>query len=253
MKTSRRIATALAAVLLFAALPACGPKFDEMSPSQIYDYGESEFNDRSFSNAIEAYEALIDLYPFSTYVTQAELRIADSYFARKRWAEAAVAYEDFVERHPTNAAVPHCLHRLGLSHHKQKLAIDRDQAETHLAEQTLTRLVTQYPDYPDREDAEEKLREAREDLAARERYIARFYWREKEYYASLQRFERVVRDYSDTKFYAESLYYAGACLLRLDEGAEAKRRLDLLLAKFPDDRYADKARKLLDDTSDHAS
>jgi len=234
---------ALAFLLAAFALGGCGPKFEEMSPSEIYDFGEKEFFDRDFSDAIEAYEALIDLYPFSVFVTQAELRIADSYFGRKRWPEASVAYEDFLDRHPTNDAVPHCLHNLGLSHYHQKLAIDRDQGETHAAETALGRLVTHYPDYKEDADAREKLGEVRKDLASRERYIGRFYWREKEYYAALKRFQRVIRDYPDTVFYPEALYYGAMCLKNLEEHDEAGRYFNLLLKKFPDHKYAKKARK----------
>jgi outer membrane protein assembly factor BamD len=237
----------LAFFLLLLAAAACGPKFENMSAKEIYDYGETRYSKKGYSDAVKAYEALIDLYPFSTYVTQAELRIADSNFERKRYAEAAVAYEDFLEKHPTNDAVPRVLHRLGLSHFEQKRAIDRDQSETFAAEQTLARLVTQYPDYKDFREAQSKLIVVREDLAARERYIARFYWREKEYYASLMRFERVIRDYSDTIYYPEALYYAALCWTNLQEPQESKRYFDLLLAKYPDNKYAKKAQKYLNE------
>jgi outer membrane protein assembly factor BamD len=236
-------------ILAASILSGCGPKYDQMSPKAIYDLGEEKYTHKNYSDAIEAYEALIDHYPFSVYVTQAELKIADAYYAKRRYAEAATAYEDFLEKHPTNDSVPHVLHYLGLSHYDQKRAIDRDQTETHAAEQTLSRLVTQYPDYMAHDDAKTKLAEARKDLAARERYIARFYWREKEYYASLMRFERVVRDYSDTIYYPEALYYAGACLVELDEKDEAKRYFDILQAKFPDHKYTKKARGYLNENS----
>ena len=238
-----RKAAPIVIFLVFAVvLAACAPKYDKMSPKEIYELGEGKYSSKSYSDAIEAYEALIDLYPFSTYVTQAELKIADAYYARRRYAEAAVAYEDFIEKHPTNESAPHAIHYLGLSHFEQKRAIDRDQEETHSAEQTLSRLVTQYPDYNGYEDAKRKLAEVRKDLAARERYIARFYWREKEYYAALMRFERVIRDYSDTAYYPEALYYSAMCLTKLKEKEEAGQYLDMLLARFPENKYAKKAR-----------
>lgn len=237
----RRIVTnVVAAALISALLSACAPKFEQMSASEIYDYGEKRYEKRDFTEAIEAYEALIDLWPFSTYVTKAELKIADAYYERKRWAEASVAYKDFVDRHPTNDAVPRAVHHEGVSHYQQKLAVDRDQEETLAAEQTLARLVSQFPDYPQLDDGRLKLSEVREDLAARERYIAKFYWREKEFYASLMRWQRVVRDYPDTKFMPEALYYSAQCYRRLEAPEEAERNERMLIARFPDHKLTKK-------------
>ncbi|MCB9489566.1 MAG: outer membrane protein assembly factor BamD [Deltaproteobacteria bacterium] len=210
-------------------------------------YSQGEFADKNFDKAIEGAEKLIDLYPFSVYVTQAELIIADGYYQRRRWAEASVHYQDFIDKHPTNSAVPHSLHRLAMTHYKQSLAIDRDQAETFAAERTFSQLVTQYPDYESADDARDRLAEVREDLAARERYVARFYWREKEYYASLSRYLHVIRDYSDTKYYPEALYFSGYNLIKLEEPDEATRYLQLLLTRYPDHKYANDAKRLLDD------
>ncbi len=229
------------------ALTACGPKFEEMSPREIFDYGSEKFEKEKYSDAIEAYEKLIDLYPFSMYVTEAELHIADSYFHRRRWIEAATAFEDFIDRHPTNKSTPHAMHYLGLSHYKMKRAIDRDQEETFLAQEALSRLATQYPDYSEIGDAREKLMEVRHDLAKRERYIGRFYFREGEYYASLVRYQRIVRLFADTEYYPEALYYCAYCYLRLEEKREAKRYIHMVNTKFPEHKFSEKAKELIDE------
>ncbi|MCC6156952.1 MAG: outer membrane protein assembly factor BamD [Deltaproteobacteria bacterium] len=235
-----RTVRAVAVVFVVAFAAACAPKFENMSASEIYDYGSNRFEKRDYSESIEAFEKLIELYPFSTYVTRAELAIADAYFARKRWPEAAVAYKDFAERHPTNEAAPRAIHREGASHDEQRLALDRDQEETLAAEQTLARVVTQYPDYADIADARARLLKVREDLAGRERYIARFYWREKEYYASVMRWQRIVRDFSDTKFLPEALYFSALCYRKLEEPEQAERHEKMLAAKFPDHKLSQK-------------
>ncbi len=236
---------AFCALVLF--ITACGPKFEEMSPREIFDYGTQKFEKEKYSDAIEAYEKLIDLYPFSMYVTVAELHIADSYYHRRRWVEAATAYEDFIDRHPTNKSTPHAMHYLGLSHYKMKRAIDRDQEETFLAQDALSRLATQFPDYSEIGDARDKLQEVRRDLAKRERYIARFYFREKEYYASLVRYQRIIRLYADTEYYPEALYYCASCYLKLEEKREAQRYVHMIQTKFPDNKYSEKAGELIDE------
>jgi outer membrane protein assembly factor BamD len=247
MLQKRTLIVLLVLCVCGVAQMGCGPKFDEMSPREIFEYGSEKYQKEKFSDSIEAYEKLIDLYPFSMYVTQAELQIADSYFHRRRFIEAATAYEDFIDRHPTNESTPHAMHYLGISHYKLKRAIDRDQEETYLAQDALSRLSTQYPNYSKIGDAKEKLIEVRSDLAKRERYIGRFYLREKEYYAALVRYQRIVRLYADTEYYPEALYFCALCYLKLEENREAQRYIHLVKTKFPNHKYSEKAEDLIDE------
>lgn len=222
----------------------CAKKFEEMSAKEIYEYGSDKLEKESFTDAIAAFEALIDLYPFSVYVSKAEIGIADSYFEKHRYDEAIPAYEDYLNRHPTNERVPHVIYNLGMCYFEKMMAIDRDQTATMLAESNFRKLVTDHPksDYYDK--AREKLNKVRADLAKRERYIAKFYFRDKEYYASLKRYLRLIRDFPDTKYFEEALYYSALCYYELGELKDAKRQLGLLKLKFPKGKYAGKAKKL---------
>ena len=188
---------------------------------------------------------MIDLYPFSVYVSKAELGIADGYFEKHRYDEAIPAYEDYLNRHPTHEKVPHVIYYLGMCYYEKKMAIDRDQTASFLAETNFRRLVTDHQKSEYFTKAKIKLDEVRKDLAKRERYIARFYFRDKEYYASLMRNLRIIRDFPDTKYFEEALYYSAVCYYELGELKEAKRQVGLLNLKFPDGKYGKKAGKLL--------
>jgi outer membrane protein assembly factor BamD len=189
---------------------------------------------------------LIDLYPFSVYVSKAELGIADAYFNKKRYDEAIPSYKDFLERHPTNEQVPHVIYHLGMCYYEKKMSIDRDQLATYESEANFRLLVTSHPKSEYYSKAKQRLEEVRDDLAKRERYIGKFYFREKEYYAALRRYQRLIRNYPDTKYFEESLYYLARCYFELGEAADAKKQISLLKTKFPNGRYAKKADKLLE-------
>lgn len=233
-------------VLLLIIGSGCAKRFDQMSAKEIYIYGNEKFEKGNYTEAVEAYENLIDLYPFSVFVSKAELGIADSYFAKKRYEEAMPAYKDFIDRHPTNEKVPHAIYNLGMCYFNKKMAIDRDQGATFEAEDNFRRLVTDYPDSDLYAKAKEKLSTVRKDLAKRERYIAKFYFKEGEYYASLRRYLRLIRNYPDTQYFEEALYYSAVCYFELGENNDAKRQISLLLLKFPDGKYVGKSKKLLE-------
>ena len=235
----------IAALLVLTIVTACGPKFEEMTAAQLHEYAQTKFAKRNFQDAVDAYEALIDLYPFSLYVTEAELGIADAYYMKRRWIEAEAAYDSFATRHPNHDRIDHVYFRSGMSAYEQKLAIDRDQAATQKSEADLSRVVSQYPDSQYFAEARLRLSEVRNDLAKRERYVAKHYWRNKEYYAAYKRYERVIRLFSDTDYYEESLYYGARCLIYLNEKDQAERLLRQLLRQNPEGKYADEAEDLL--------
>lgn len=226
-------------------LVACGKSFEQMSAREIYDYGEKKFAKKRYSAALEAYQALIDLYPFSMYATESELRIADSHFKKRQWAEAVSSYEAFLERHPTHPKIPRVIQNLGMSNYKQKLAIDRDQHATSESLRYFSKLAREYPDSTETKESAVYLSKLKDELAKRERYIARFYWRDNEYYSSLERYLNIARLYPESRYYEEAIYYAGLCYVKLDEAKNAKRQFNLLVEKFPNGRYANRAKEAL--------
>ncbi|MDP8254541.1 MAG: outer membrane protein assembly factor BamD [Candidatus Alcyoniella australis] len=243
-----RQATLLLVLLSALTLCSCAERnLDLMSAREIYETGMQDFDKGRHSRALGAFQGLIELYPFSMYVTPAELRISDSYYHRRMYPESVEAYNDFITRHPTNKEVPHALYMLGLANYKQKFAIDRDQFYTHEALKYFQRVIKEYPDSENHADALDKAAECRHDLARREEYVGRFYYRNKEYFAALGRYREIIEQYKDTEFYAESLYMAGRCYLALDSPDAARLLLDTLIAEFPDDKYASRARSVLND------
>jgi outer membrane protein assembly factor BamD len=239
-----RAAWAVAVLLLALLAGACAPKFDQMTAQEINDYATKKIAEKDYQDAIDAYNALIDLYPFSTFVTGAELGVADAQYAKRQFAEAETSYDAFAKRHPNHEKIDRVVYYSGMCAYEQKQAIDRDQTQTAKAETQFSQLVSRYPQSSFFNDAREHLKECRNDLAKRERYIAKHYWRDDEYYAAFKRYERIVQLYSDTDYYEEALYYGARCLANLDERTQARRYIEILLQRFPGGKYADDAKKM---------
>lgn len=240
----RYISAGLLVGVLF--LVGCaGMNYKSMSAAAIYDVGQKHFEKKKWKEAQDAFEKLKEIHPFSVKVTPAELRIAECMYQKREYAEATVAFEEFLLRHPTNSEVPRAVYYLGLTNYDQMLSIDRDQTFTKEAYRQFQRLVTRHADDPYAQKAKEKYEDTRNRLAKRERYVGVFYWKQREYYSALGRFETVIEDFSDTDFFEEALYFAARCHLKLSDPESAERQLKRLLMRFPDGRYAAKAQSLL--------
>lgn len=180
-------------------------------PRELARVGMIYFQEKNYKKAIETFQKIRDLHPFSPYTILAELKIADSHYYKKDYDEALAEYEDFEKLHPRNEVVPYVIYQMGMCHFNRMLDIDRDKTATHEALQLFERLVRTYPRSKYAAQAKERIKECREFLARHEFYVGKFYFKTKQYKAALRRFEKILREYPDTKLKEEVLEYISKC------------------------------------------
>ena len=167
------------------------------SAEELAENGMEAFEDEDYKDALEAFTTLKERYPYSRYAILAELKVADAHFYRGEYPEAVSAYEDFIQLHPKNEAIPYVLYQIGACYYEQLLSEDRDQTPTHLAIIAFQRLLKEHPDSAYSSKASERIQDCRKLLAEHELYVANFYYKSKHYRAALSRFEGLLAGYSD--------------------------------------------------------
>ena len=175
-------------------------KEPEPNPQAMYENAMNLFQRKKYERAAEAFKRFKEEFPLSDYTPLVELRIADSYFFDKNYAEAIVQYEEFRKLHPTHAEIPYVIYQLGMCHYRQMLSLDRDQTETEKAIEQFRYLIENHPQSPQASEASIRMKVAIKQLADHEYYIARFYLRMKKYKAALGRFEAVLQKYPGLGF-----------------------------------------------------
>ena len=202
---NRRLLTAAILVTLLASLTGCAwwdgiwgkePRVRQ-TPEGIYQKGFEQYKKGDYKKAIETFTRVRDEYPLNPIALMAELGIADSYFENEQYIDAEVAYNSFVDLHPTNPNVPYAMFQLGMCHYQQMQTIDRDQTETVKARKEFERLMARFPQSKFAIMAEKNLREVKQRQAEHEFYVGEFYYRTKKYEAALKRFEGIQRDYAN--------------------------------------------------------
>ncbi len=183
----------------------------EKSAEQLAAEGSIAFNNEDYHDAVKAYMDLRDWYPFSKYAILAELKIADSYFFLKDYAQAVAAYESFERLHPRNEAIPYVISQMGMCWFKQIDTIDRDQTPSRNALDIFQRLSEQFPDSSQARNAQEYIKKCLESLASHELYIANYYLKVKKYKAARQRYEYIIANYPGTAQSRESADKLSLC------------------------------------------
>lgn len=236
------IALLCAAIALQAGCASKTVSFEDVPPAEeLYAQGLETLEGRNvlwlfklidYDNAIEQFQAIIDNYPYSQYELLAQLKIADAYFADKRYEEALAYYQDFADLHPEHEQVPYALLQAALCHYNQIGSVDRDQNATHKATEALDLLIKRHPYAEETRRAEELTVELRTKLALHEIDIADFYRQRTHWQSAAARYRRVLDEYPGLGLDARSLYRLGLCLEEMNRDDEALRLYHVVVENY---------------------
>jgi outer membrane protein assembly factor BamD len=174
---------------------------------EAYDVG-------NYSEALKAFNEILDRYPFSPQAILAELKAADCHYYKKEYVEAKTLYKEFEERHPTNEAIPYVMFQIGMCDFSRTDRIDRDVSGAQEAIQSFNRLLRAHPDSPYTREAKARIQAAREFLVNHEYFVAVFYVRTKKYEQAQHRLKYILAMYPDSDIAPK----AKALLAKLDAG-----------------------------------
>ncbi len=244
VKALRRIHPMVFVLLLIVsgcsgAVQVSRPKAD---PAELYGKAVSLYNEERYEDAEGSLKAVVQDYPLSPYAVDAGLLLGDLYYAMERYEEAGSYYATFSTLHPAHPRAPYAVFQKGMSLFKDVLSLDRDQTATRKALFAFDDLINAYPQSVYATKAKELKSFLRARLAERERYIARFYFKNGNYKAALARFRDILKDYPETGRTEEALYYIGESYARLGEADLARDAFVTLINNFPDSQLSKDAR-----------
>jgi outer membrane protein assembly factor BamD len=246
----RSILLAAIALVITMACSSPPPAFEDVAPAEeLYEEALDILKGRSwlffrttdYVRAIEKLQSIIDNYPYSDVAVLAELKIADAYFADRRYDEALSYYRDFADLHPQHEKVPYTILHSALCRERQMHAANRDQTATREALLHLDRLLAKYPHSPEAREAEIMWRDLRTHLAENVSEIAEFYMDREEYESAAERYRSLLNEYPGLGLDAEALYNLGICYLEMRRVEEAERIFQSIVQNYRDSEYASAA------------
>ncbi len=118
----------------------------DMSPVELLDRSKRLYENALYSTAVESFQSLRDAYSPGPYAEFAEIKMADSNFAMRKFDLAAGNYEEFIKNHPSSKSLPYAMLRAGRSYELSNQGIGRDLGPLEKARVHYEKLIEQYPD-----------------------------------------------------------------------------------------------------------
>jgi outer membrane protein assembly factor BamD len=150
--------------------------------------------------AIEKLNEIKTQHPYSYYATPAELLQADVLYLQENYIEAAAAYLLFRDFHPRHEKIPYVVFKIAESYSKQiPDTIDRDLEPALESIKYYDEVIQKYADSSYRTTALEKVSGAKKMLRQKDLYIADFYFKTNEFYASRYWYLDILENHQDEK------------------------------------------------------
>ena len=207
-------------------------------------------NSGSYKDAAEKYEDVERNYPFSNdpakpYARKSLVLAAFAYYKAGDYDNAIAAGGRFIALHAgsDDAALAH--HVVAMYYYDQMQDSARDQSYTVRAVDWFTKEIRQFPDSKFAAEDMNRLRIAKDTLAASEMNVGRYYMSKHNYLAAINRFKTVVSEHQTTRHVEEALERLTECYMALGIKPEAQNAAAILGHNYPDSSWYKDAYALL--------
>lgn len=235
-------AALLASIVLFTGCATTAPVDVKRDASELYSLAMEAYLSGKLEESEKNLKTVLEDHPLSSFATDSQLLLGDVSFAMENYEDAASYYTSFVALHPSHPRASYAQFQKGMSHFKDVLSLDRDQTATRKALFAFEDLLQAYPDSPYGPRAGELITFLKNRLAEREFYIARFYFKGKNYKGALGRLRDILAQYPDAGINDKALFYIGEAYRKLGEKDLASETFSTLITNYPASPFASEAR-----------
>jgi outer membrane protein assembly factor BamD len=212
---------------------------DEVLPDEpadkLYNEGVYYLNEKKDPKAAaKKFEEVDRQHPYSEWARKSLLMSAFTYYEARNYEESIAAAKRYISLHPGTPDAAYAMYLVGASYFDQIPDVSRDQGRTERAIAALEEVVRKFPTTEYAASARRKIEGARDQLAAKEMTVARYYQGKKNFIGAINRFKVVVTQYQTTRHVEEALMRLTECYMTLGIVPEAQTAAAVLGHNFPD-------------------
>ena len=214
-------------------------------PEKIFSDADSLLSKGKYIDAASKFEDVDRHHPYAPQARRAIVMQAYALYKEGKYQDAISVARRYTTMHPGTKESALAQHIIASSYFEEISDPARDQTSTKRALQELQVLVQRYPDSEYAQKAHNRIRLANDTLAASEMNVGRYYLKEKNHLAAINRFKVVVSDYQTTAHVEEALARLTEAYMALGIRQEAQTAAAVLGHNFPSSRWYKDAYGLL--------
>ncbi|MGB3865351.1 MAG: outer membrane protein assembly factor BamD [Xanthobacteraceae bacterium] len=220
--------------------------FVDEPADKLYNEGLYMMNkENDPKSASKKFEEVDRQHPYSDLARKSLLMSAYAYYTAGDYDNCIGAATRYVTLHPGSPDAAYAQYLIASSQYDQIPDVSRDQGRTERAIAALEEVVRKYPTSEYATSAKQKLQGARDQLAAKEMNIGRYYMEKRDFGAAINRYKTVVTRYQTTRHVEEALARLTEAYMAIGIVGEAQTAAAILGHNFPDSRWYQDAYNLV--------
>jgi len=222
------------------------PILPEEPADRLYNEGVYLMNEKhDFKESAKKFEEVDRQHPYSEWARKGLIMSAYAYYSARMYDESINAAKRYITLHPGSQDAAYAQYLIGASYFDQIPDVSRDQTRTERAIAALEEVTRKFPNTEYADSARKKIDVGRDQLAAKEMTIGRWYLRKKDFTGAINRFKVVVTQYQRTRHVEEALERLTECYMALGIQMEAQTAAAVLGHNFPDSPWYKDAYRLV--------
>ena len=203
-------------IALFAILISCSKeeikesiikeKSLDLQVLEAYQEGVKSLETGDVLYAAKKFNQAEILFPQSEWAPKSALMASYSFYLQNYYAEALSNLERFLKTYPNNKDEAYVHYLIAMCYYETIEDEKRDSAPLFFAKNKFNFIIINFPNTDFALDSKFKLGVIEDILASKEMYLGRYYFDRKKWIPSINRFRKVIDDYSQTIYVEEALH-----------------------------------------------
>ena len=241
-------------IIIYIFLVSCSNQEKEISTIKKLDQSQE-----MVSTYREGYEALEKgdmyfaankfleaelLYPQSIWAPKSALMASYSFYLQNFYSEAIMNLNRYINTYPTDKNIAYAHYLIAMCYYETIEDEKRDAAPIERAKDKFNFIIKNYSDTDFAMDASFKVELINDFLASKEMYLGRHYIKKEKWIPAINRFQYIVKDYSQTVFIEEALHRLVEINYKLGLLEESKKYANLLGYNYQSSMWYEKSYKV---------
>jgi outer membrane protein assembly factor BamD len=216
----------------------------QLPPEVRFEAGMKKFHDGDYLDAIEDFRIITLQYQGTAYADDAQFYMAESRFMREEYVLAAYEYEVLLRTMPTSEFISRSRYQRAMCYYNLSPKSHHDQAYTRQAIDEFQAFLEYHPTDPLASDVAAKISELNTKLAKKDYDNGIIYMRLQAYRAAAYYFDLVLEKFHDTPFAEKAQLKKAEALFLRKRYTEARDEIEKFFQRYPNSPDRSEAERL---------
>jgi len=200
----------------------------ELQVMEAYNEGLKELEAGDVLYAAKKFNEVEIMFPQSKWAAKSTLMAAYAYYSQDYYYDTIEELKIFLRKYPKHEDIDYANYMMALAYYEQIVDEKKDLNSILLSKEKFKFVINEFPETDYALDAKFKLDLINDILASKEMYLGRYYFDKRKWIPAINRFRKVVDEYSRTIYIEEALHRLVEVYYTLGLVDEAEKYANLL-------------------------